>query len=260
MPIGPGRMPLLDHLGELRRRLTIVVVTLIAFTLIMYFAAPTVIDLLTDPIKPFVPDGKFYIGSALGGFTTRFSIGFRTALVMCSPMIVWQVLAFFLPALKPNERKWVVPTVLAATCLFFVGMIFCYFFIVPPAFEWLTGEVEAVASAWAMLDDYIGTEMLLMIGFGVAFELPLIVFYLAVFHIVPYASFRAAWRVIYVVLAVVAACITPDASPVTMLLMFAVLVTLYELALFVTRFVIVAREGKAGLKARRVSLFAVDDE
>ena len=124
MPIGPGRMPLLDHLGELRRRLTIVVVTLIAFTLIMYFAAPTVIDLLTDPIKPFVPDGKFYIGSALGGFTTRFSIGFRTALVMCSPMIVWQVLAFFLPALKPNERKWVVPTVLTATCLFFVGMIF----------------------------------------------------------------------------------------------------------------------------------------
>ena len=210
-------MPLLDHLGELRRRLTIVVVTLIAFTLIMYFAAPTVIDLLTDPIKPFVPDGKFYIGSALGGFTTRFSIGFRTALVMCSPMIVWQVLAFFLPALKPNERKWVVPTVLTATCLFFVGMIFCYFFIVPPAFEWLTGEVEAVASAWAMLDDYIGTEMLLMIGFGVAFELPLIVFYLAVFHIVPYASFRSAWRVIYVVLAVVAACITPDASPVTML-------------------------------------------
>ncbi|MDM8164113.1 twin-arginine translocase subunit TatC [Collinsella intestinalis] len=259
MPIGPARMPLMDHLGELRRRLTIVVVTLVVTTLVMYFASSTVIDLLTDPIKPFVGD-QFYIGSALGGFTTRFTIGFRTALVMCSPMIVWQVLAFFLPALKPNERKWVVPTVLAATALFFVGMIFCYFFIVPPAFEWLTGEVAAIANPLAMLDDYIGTEMLLMIGFGVAFELPLIVFYLAVFHIVPYASFRASWRVIYVVLAVVAACITPDASPVTMLLMFAVLISLYEIALAVTRFAIVAREGKAGLKKRSVSLFADDDE
>ena len=251
MPIGPARMPLMDHLGELRRRLAIVVVTLIATTLVMYFASSTVIDLLTDPIKPFVGD-EFYIGSALGGFTTRFTIGFRTALVM-------QLLAFFLPALKPNERKWVVPTVLAATALFFVGMIFCYFFIVPPAFEWLTSEVAAIANPLAMLDDYIGTEMLLMIGFGVAFELPLIVFYLAVFHIVPYAAFRASWRVIYVVLAVVAACITPDASPVTMLLMFAVLISLYEIALAITRFVIVAREGKAGLTKRGVSLFA-DDE
>ena len=65
---------------------------------------------------------------------------------------------------------------------------------------------------------------------------------------------------IYVVLAVVAACITPDASPVTMLLMFAVLISLYEIALAITRFVIVAREGKAGLKKRSVSLFADDDE
>ena len=129
----------------------------------------------------------------------------------------------------------------------------------PPAFEWLTGEVDAIATTWAMLDDYVGTEMLLMIGFGVAFELPLIVFYLAVFHIVPYASFRAAWRYIYVVLIVVSASITPDASPITMLLMFAVMVSLYELSLFVTRFVILAREGKKGLKTKGVSLFA-DDE
>lgn len=259
MPIGPARMPLLDHLGELRRRLTIVVVTVLIATLVMYFATPVIIDILTDPIKPFVPEGQFYLGTALGGFTTRFTIALRTALVMASPMIVWQILAFFLPALKPNERRWVVPTVIMATALFFVGMTFCYFFIVPPAFEWLTGEVDAIATAWAMLDDYVGTEMLLMIGFGVAFELPLIVFYLAVFHIVPYASFRAAWRYIYVVLIVVSASITPDASPITMLLMFAVMVSLYELSLFVTRFVILAREGKKGLKTKGVGLFA-DDE
>ena len=79
MPIGPARMPLLDHLGELRRRLTIVVVTVLIATLVMYFATPVIIDLLTDPIKPFVPEGKFYLGTALGGFTTRFTIALRTA-------------------------------------------------------------------------------------------------------------------------------------------------------------------------------------
>ncbi len=259
MPIGPARMPLMDHLGELRRRLTIVVVTIVVATIVMYFATPTVISLLTDPIIPFVGD-DFYIGTALGGFSVRFGIAVKVAAVMATPMILWQLLAFFLPALKPKERRWVVPTVLVATALFFVGAVFCYFIIIPAAFEWLIGETSAIATPLAMLDDYINTEILLMIGFGVSFELPLIVFYLAVFHIVPYASFRGAWRYIYVIMLVVSASITPDASPVTLLLMYAAMLSLYEISLAVTRIVVVAREGKAGLTGSRLGLFADDDE
>ena len=259
MPVGPARMPLLDHLGELRRRLTIIIVSVIIGTAVFYFATPTIIDLLTDPIAPFV-GGKFYIMSSLGGFSLRFSIALKTAAVVCVPMILWQILGFFLPALKPKERRWVVPTLFLATALFFIGAIFCYLFIVPSAFEWLIGETNTIATAFADLENYLNTEVLLMIGFGVAFELPLVVFYLAVFHIVPYATFRGAWRYIYVAMAVVAATVTPDASPVTMLFMYAVLLSLYEVSLLVTRFVIVAREGKQGLKGSRVGFFSTDDE
>ena len=102
MPIGPARMPLFDHLGELRRRLTIVVVSVLSASLVLYFATPTVIDILQDPIREFADE--FYVMTALGGFSLRFSIAFKLALVMCTPMIIWQILAFFLPALKPNER------------------------------------------------------------------------------------------------------------------------------------------------------------
>ena len=111
-----------------------------------------------------------------------------------------------------------------------------------------------------MLEDFINTEILLMIGFGVAFELPLIVFYLAVFHIVPYVKFRAAWRYVYVGLLVVAGVVTPDASPVTMGYMYAAMIRLYELALFVTRFVILKRDGKEGLNEGRLSLFDDDED
>ena len=260
MPIGPARMPLFDHLGELRRRLTIIVVSVLVATIVMYFATPTIVDILKDPIAPFVPDGKFYITSSLGGFAIRFGIAVKIAVVMCTPMIIWQILAFFLPALKPNERRWVVPTVLAATVLFFIGAVFCYFIIVPAGFEWLLGETQAIASALPDLEDYINIEILLMIGFGVAFELPLIVFYLAVFHIVPYATFRSAWRYIYVAMLVVSASITPDASPVTLIFMYAAMLSLYEIALFVTRFVIVAREGKEGLTKSRLAFFFDDEE
>ncbi len=103
------------------------------------------------------------------------------------------------------------------------------------------------------LEDFINTELLLMIGFGVSVELPLIVFYLAVFHIVPYASVRAAWRYVYVMMLVVSASITPDASPVKLIFMYAVMLSLYEVSLMITRFVVVARDGKAGLTESRLA-------
>ena len=261
MPIGPARMPLLDHLGELRRRLTIIVVSVIVATVVMYFATPVIVDILSDPIIPALPEGTpLVITSSLGGFAIKFGIAIKVAVVMCTPMIVWQILAFFLPALKPNERKWVVPTLLTATVLFFVGAVFCYLFIVPAAFEWLVSETTSIATVLPNLEDYINIEILLMIGFGVAFELPLFVFYLAVFHIVPYAAFRSAWRYIYVGMLVVSASITPDASPVTLLFMYAAMLTLYEASLAVTRVVIVAREGKKGLTTSRISLSDDEDE
>ena len=259
MPIGPARMPLVDHLGELRRRLTIVVVSVLAAAVVMYFATPTVISILQDPIREYT-DGKFFVMQALGGFSVRFSIAFKLALVMCTPMIIWQIMAFFLPALRPRERRWVVPTILCATLLFFVGVLFCYFVIVNPAFGFLIGEAEAIGTALPDLVDYLNTEVLLMIGFGVAFELPMVVFYLAVFHIIPYVKFREAWRYVYVGLLVVAASVTPDASPVTMGYMYAAMIGLYELALFITRFVIVKRDGKKGLKEGRLSLFDDDED
>ena len=71
--------------------------------IVLYFATPVVLDILEDPIRSFVPDGKFYITTTLGGFGLRFSLAIKMAVVMCTPMIIWQILAFFLPALRPNE-------------------------------------------------------------------------------------------------------------------------------------------------------------
>ena len=260
MPIGPARMPLFDHLGELRRRLTIVVVSVIIGAVVMYFATPTVLDILKDPIAPYLPDGKMYVLTALGGFSTRFSIAIKLGVIMATPMIIWQFLAFFLPALKPSERKWVVPTVGAATALFFFGAVFCYFLIVPTAFEWMIGQSNSIGTALAGLEDYINTEILLLIGFGVAFELPLAVFYLAVFRIVPYSAFRGAWRYIYVALLVASASLPPDASPVPLLFMYSVMILLYEAALAVTRFVVLARDGRAGLSESRLGIFGDDED
>ena len=251
MPIGPARMPLFDHLGELRRRVTIIVVSIAVCAVIVYFATPTLIEMMMDQIRDAMRGGQLTVLTALGGFTIRFKVACFFSVIICTPIVIWEIMGFFLPALKPSERKWVIPTVAAMVGLFFLGMIFCYFVIQPAAFGWLLDQTFEFASSIADAEDYLNIYMMLEIGFGIAFQLPLVIFYLTILHLVPYSTLRGQWRYVYVGLMVLSAVVTPDASPVTMVLMFAALIALYEVALAVARYVLIARDGKASLKWTR---------
>ncbi|MDR0308586.1 MAG: twin-arginine translocase subunit TatC, partial [Coriobacteriales bacterium] len=258
--------PLFDHLGELRRRLTVIVVALLVAALGLYFVSYEMIYILVKPILKYVvadPDALAQITSAktmassgalnmfdvFGGFALRFKVAFFAAIFATSPIWLWQLLAFFLPALKPKERKWVVPTLFAGVFLFIIGAVFCYFIILPPSFQWLIDQAQGFAQIWPDAKAYVNTILLFFLGFGIAFELPLIIFYLTIFNIVPYRKLRSSWRVIYIILLVVSAMVTPDANPITMILMFAAMVVLYEGSLFVSRIVLsrrIARQKAEG--------------
>lgn len=256
MPIGPARMPLMDHLGELRMRLVRIVVALLIGICVFYLATPTVAQFLLAPIAEFLPadENGYAVLTALDpfeSFSVRFIISFWMAIMACAPLILWQILAFFLPALKPKERKWFIPTFAAATALFIFGTVFCYLIILHPAFQWLTDQSIGFAEITARANSYIDIIVKFEIGFGLAFELPLIVFYLVVFGVIPYAKLRASWRYVYIGLLVVSAMVTPDASPVTMLLMFAAMVALYEASLLVSRVVLGKRVKEQEEQAKR---------
>ncbi|MCL2883605.1 MAG: twin-arginine translocase subunit TatC, partial [Coriobacteriia bacterium] len=184
------------------------------------------------------------VQDVFGAFALRFKVSFFFGLLATTPIWVWQLLAFFLPALKPNERHWVVPTFIVAILLFFLGAIFCYFVILDPAFGWLLDQAKGIGNVLPFADSYVGSIILFELGFGLAFQLPLIVFYLTVFNIIPYKKLRKSWRVVYIVLMVISAVITPDASPITMILMFAALTILYEASLFMARIVISRRMAR----------------
>ena len=241
-------MPLFDHLAELRRRITIIVVSIVAAAIVVYMATPTLIDIMLDPIKSVLPEGSsLTVLSALGGFTIRFKVSLFFGAIMCTPIILWQILGFFLPALNEKERRWVLPTMSAMVALFFLGMVFCYLFIQKTAFGWLIDQITEFATATINAEDYLSIMLLLEVGFGIAFQLPLIIFYLSILHVVPYRSFRTNWRYVYVGLLVICAVVTPDASPITMILMYAVMLALYEISLAIARHVIMLRGGKEAL-------------
>lgn len=249
MPIGPARMPLLDHLGELRMRLVRIVVCLMIAAIVLYLATPTLGQFLLAPIAEFIPSDAEGLAvlqaiDPFEGFSTRFKIAMWAAVVATSPVILWQLLAFFLPALKPKERKWFIPTFAASVALFVFGVVFCYLVILTPAFEWLTNQAAGFGTVAPRMSTYIDIIIKFELGFGLAFELPLVVFYLVIFDVVPYKKLRESWRVVYVALMVLCAMVTPDASPVTMMLMFAALIALYEGSLLVSRLVLRKRIQK----------------
>lgn len=249
MPIGPARMPLFDHLGELRMRIVRIAASLVIAVVIFYLASPTAAQFLLAPVAEFMPvdDNGLtttYALGALDSFTVRFFISFWISLVACMPVILWQLLAFFLPALKPNERKWFIPTFAAGVGLFIFGTVFCYLVILHPAFQWMTDQAQGFATILPEAQQWISIIIKFEIGFGLAFELPLVIFYLVIFDVIPYKKLRSSWRTVYIVLMVLSAVVTPDASPVTMILMFAAMVALYEGSLFLARIVLGRRIKK----------------
>ncbi len=235
------RMSIGEHFGELRRRLLIVIIVLLIATIVLYIFSPNLIQFLIKPISQYLPgedNAQLYVLEPLSGFTLRFKIAFDAAIIATCPVWIWHMFAFFLPALKPNERKWIIPTFFVGLTLFVSGAIFCYCVILDPAFGWLLEQAIGFGTVFPNAKSFVNLILMFELAFGIAFELPLVVFYLLVFRIVPYKKLRSSWRVVYIVMMILCAAITPDGSPVPMTLLFVSMISLYEISLAAARIVL----------------------
>ncbi|MBE0477352.1 MAG: twin-arginine translocase subunit TatC [Coriobacteriia bacterium] len=245
MPVAPKRLPFFEHLAELRRRIVIIAVAVTVASSVLYIWAWEMLGFLLKPVLPYIGggivDGQLVLPGPFDPFTFRFKVALYAALVITSPVIIWQILAFFLPALKPKEQRYFIPTFFAAVVLFLAGNVFCYQVILGTAIEWMVGQVGGPVTILPDAAKYLSGVTLLMLGFGLAFEIPIVIFYLVAFNIVPYRKMRKNWRTAYVILMVVASIATPDWSPVTMGLLFVALLGLYEVSLGLARLLLVKR-------------------
>ena len=128
MPIGPARMSLMEHLGELRMRLVRIVVCLIVATLVFYLGTDTVVQFLLAPVSQYMPldeSGQVQLNvfGAFDAFSVRITVALWTALV-ATALLRFGKFGFLSAGIKPKERKWFVPTFVAALCLFIGGTIF----------------------------------------------------------------------------------------------------------------------------------------
>ncbi|TLM98274.1 MAG: twin-arginine translocase subunit TatC [Actinobacteria bacterium] len=257
MPVAPKRMPFFEHIAELRKRLIVVVVTVVVLALGLYTWGWQIFDFVLRPVQSALELAgaeKLNILGPFATFTLRFKVATYAAIVVASPIIIWQVMAFFLPALKPKEQRYVVPTFGTMVALFIGGIAFCYIVVAPTAFEWMVAQ--AGGNSVQVLPDaalWFQAVLLLLFAFGLGFQLPVIVFYLMIFNIVPYNKLRANWRYAYVIIVTTAAIATPDWSPVTMGALAAALIVLYEGSMLLARIVLSRRIGE---QKRREAIMA----
>jgi sec-independent protein translocase protein TatC len=244
MPIGPARMPFLRHLDELRKRVFLVIGVLTVLTIAAYFFTDYIMAFLLSPVRGSLAGELPAVFDPLEAMTLRFVLSFWTSIIVASPLIIWQVMAFLLPALKPKERKWFVPTFVAAVVLFIVGAVFAYLVILPASFEWLIAQAGTSMRTILRAESTLTVVEFFLLGFGVAFQTPIIVFYLVFFGVIKYKKLREGWRFVYVGITVAAAMITPDWSPVSMGALALAMIALYELSMLLCR-VLLAKKIKA---------------
>lgn len=244
-------MPFLDHMAELRKRLAVVVLALLASSIVLYFFTPQIYALVTRPVASLLDGGRPTAIGWLEPMTVRFGLALWASVVVCSPLIAWQVLAFLMPALRPEERKWALPTFVAMVVLFAIGVAFCYLMILGPSFVWLRDQAGDIMQLRPTAKDMLEVVQWFLLGFGVAFQTPIVVFYLVYFGVIPYAKLRENWRFVYVGVFIAASMITPDFSPVSMIALAVAMIVLYELSLLLVRVMLAKR-----IRAQR----AADDD
>jgi sec-independent protein translocase protein TatC len=235
MPITPSRMPFFDHIAELRRRIVVIAVTIIVGSMALYTWGWDIFNLVMAPVTPLLEGEKWQIFTPFGTFGLRFTVAFYASLVVGGPIIIWQIMAFFLPALREKEKRYIIPTFIALVVLFIAGVTFCYFVILSTAFTWIFAQGAVSIGQTPDASKYFQGVIMMLLGFGIGFELPVVVFYLVIFNIVPYAKLRSGWRIVYVVLMLVASAATPDWSPWTMGGLYVALVVLYEGSMLLAR-------------------------
>lgn len=228
-------MTFLEHLDEFRKRLISAAVALVIGTILCYVFFDTILDFIKTPLPNTLKDLQLTVFGFMQVFMVRFKLAVIGGFILTSPYIIYQVLAFFAPAFKDNERKHVFTILPFMVGLFLSGVAFAFYIVLPAAITWLYSQGQGQLEFFMKADDYISFVSLFLISFGVVFEAPLVVILLIKLGIVDRRKLRENWRIAYVASFVIAAMATPDWSIVSMSILGVVLVLLFELSLLLSR-------------------------
>ncbi|MSN96987.1 twin-arginine translocase subunit TatC [Campylobacter sp. FMV-PI01] len=225
------------HIVELRKRLFISVLSVIILFLVCFSFWEAILNFMLSPLKEAMKGSSEVIFThPAEAFFTAMKVSFFAGLVLSMPIIFWQFWLFVAPGLYDNEKKYVIPFVLSASVMFLAGSAFCYYLVVPVAFDFLINFGHGTFTAMPKIGEFVGFFIKLIAAFGISFELPIITFFLALIGLVTDKSLISFFRYGVVLIFVFAAIMTPP-DILSQFMLAVPLIILYAISILIAKII-----------------------
>jgi sec-independent protein translocase protein TatC len=245
-----GKMSFFEHLVDLRKRLINSAIAIVIGAFIGVTVSQKAMDFISRPMqealrKQHLEDKLIYTSPA-GLINIIITFGIYIGVVLAAPFVLYQVWLFIAPGLYKHERKAVTTFIFSSVVLFLAGISFGYFVMLPYMLNFLIG-FQGPFRPLISINEYFDFILIVLLGLGVIFELPVLIFFLALFGIVTPKFLWKNLRYAILIIAVVAAIVTPTPDATTMLVFMAPMVALYFLGIGVAALVVRNKEKRAAM-------------
>ena len=220
---GDDEMALSEHIEEFSQRVVFCIIILVLATLVCFTDVREIVKVFQAPAIGV----KFLQFSPGEYFFASFKIAAFCGILVSSPIVLYQILLYLIPGLTKNERDIILPVSLGSGILFFIGLLFSYFFLVPAALNFFISYGSDVVEPFWSFDQYFDFIAVLIFTTGLAFQVPVVQIIFGFLGIVSGKKMLSAWKYIVVIATALAAVITPSTDPVTQILMASALLALY---------------------------------
>ena len=248
----PG-MSFLEHLEELRRRIIYSLLAVGATFLLGWWKAERIFAFMQNPIMEALHrhnlDEKLVYTNPTDPFNMYLKVGFIAGLFIASPFVLYQVWAFIAPGLYRHERRYILPFMFSTVGLFLAGGAFGYKMVYPAALDFLIGY-GAQFQPMITIHEYTNLFLTVVVGMGIIFEMPILIFFLALMGIVSAGWMWRNLRYSILVIFIIAAIVTPTTDILNMCIFAAPMVALYVLSIAVAWLVHPKRRKARAAKAQ----------
>jgi sec-independent protein translocase protein TatC len=237
--------PFVSHLIELRDRLirAVIAVAVGCVALAIWPGPAGLYDMLAQPLVAHLPEGtKLIATNVISPILVPLKILLMGGFLLALPVVLYQAWAFVAPGLYSHEKRLVLPLVISSTILFFIGVAFCYFIVIPAMSQFIQAFAPTAIAAAPDIEQYFGFVLTLFLVFGIAFEVPIAVIVLARVGIVTIEQLKNFRGYFIVAAFVVAAVVTPP-DVISQLSLAIPMCILYEVGILAAKFFI--RQTKA---------------
>lgn len=227
------------HIQDLRKRLVISCLTLIVVFIICFSFWEHIFELIKLPLsEAFAGEvkGELVQLSPAEGVFTAMKVSFFTSLVISMPVIFWQLWLFVAPGLYKHEKMIVLPFVLFASIMFTIGASFAYFVVFPYVIKYILMFGNSLFVSNISVESYVTFFTRLILGFGIAFELPVLSFFLAKVGLITDATLKGFFKYAIVIIFIIAAVITPP-DVLSQFFMAIPLIGLYGISILIAKLI-----------------------